>query len=259
MKLGIGIWIAFLAGFVGFAVAIKSVLQIGNPLGIYMAAGLLFIFGLVFFIIYKFVVSPSLFTSRLEKIGVPGKATITAVQDTGVTINQNPQAKLIVEIKNTLGQTYTTTVLAMVSRLYPNMYEPGMVIPVKIDPNNEKNAILDTSKKIESPPPPKPSEAQNAAFTIEMTKMQLEQTEIRNSGVSARAIIKAYNWFGINVNGNNPYVELELEILPDDKPAFQGKTKCVIAELNVSKYQPGQQVTVKYDLNDSSKIVVMPS
>ncbi len=255
MKMGLSIWIAFLGGFIGIIVAINSLLKIGS-LGIYIAAGLLFIFGGTFIIIYKFLLGPSLLISRLEKNGIPAKATIKSVQDTGITINQNPEVKLVVEIKNTLGQTYTTTVLAMVSRIQPNAYQAGMVIPVKIDPNNEKKAIIDMSKQAESPAPTKPTQAQTDAITKELNKLELEQNEIRNTGASARAIIKTYNWLGINVNGNNPYVELDLEVLPDDKPAFQGKTKCAIGELNVSKYQPGQQITVKYDPNDLSKIAV---
>jgi hypothetical protein len=58
------------------------------------------------------------------------------------------------------------------------------------------------------------------------------------------------------VNGNNPYAELELEVLPDLSPAFSAKTKGVIAETSIPKYQPGQEIFVKYDLYDSNKVVI---
>ena len=61
---------------------------------------------------------------------------------------------------------------------------------------------------------------------------------------------------GVNVNGNNPYVELELEVLPGNYPSFPGKAKGVIGEAALTKYQPGCTVFVKYDLYDNSKVVV---
>jgi len=85
---------------------------------------------------------------------------------------------------------------------------------------------------------------------------QKDNETISLSGRPARAIIKKYTWLGAYVNGNNPYVELELEVLPENAVAFGGKAKGVIAEASVSKYQPGHEVFVKYDLYDNSKVVI---
>src|SRR5690606_13650340 len=98
-----------------------------------------------------------------------------------------------------------------------------------------------------------------AALTDEHERVQKENETIAISGKPARAVIKKYTWLGVNVNGNNPYVELELEVLPEQYPSFPGKAKGVIAESSVHKFQPGQIIHVKYDLYDNSKVTIEKS
>jgi hypothetical protein len=194
--------------------------------------------------------------ARLQKTGLPGKATILEVKDTGVTINNNPQVKLILEVKNSFGQKYTTQCRLLVSRINPNAFMPGMEVPVKIDPKNEQNVVIDFSGGPQASTRSSLSQPNEAALKSELEQMQKDNEAISLSGRPARAIIKKYTWLGAYVNGNNPYVELELEILPENAAAFGGKTRGVIAEASVPKYQPGHEVFVKYDLYDNSKVVI---
>src|SRR5687768_1668671 len=110
MKMNIGAWIGIIGGILGFAIAIISVLMTTGEMGIYIAAGMLLIFGGMFFMFYKLLFAPILLTSRLLKTGIPGKGLIKEVSDTGVTVNNNPQVKLLLEVKNQFGQTYDATV-----------------------------------------------------------------------------------------------------------------------------------------------------
>jgi hypothetical protein len=133
------------------------------------------------------------------------------------------------------------------------MYTPGMEIAVKIDPKNEKNVAIDFSGGTAG--------TGNNTMDVTALKAELEslnqmQESIIKSGKSARAIIKNYKWLGAYVNGQNPYAELELEVLPENSVSFSGKAKGVISENAVHKYQPGKEIHVKYDLYDNSKIVI---
>ena len=49
------------------------------------------------------------------------------------------------ELKNNVGEVYTTDCKTIVSRLRPVHIQPGKEVNVKIDPKNEKNVILDIS------------------------------------------------------------------------------------------------------------------
>ncbi len=252
-----GTWIGLAGGLIGIIVAIVSALTVGGSFGIYIVAGILIVFGGMFFLFYKLFFQQMILASRLQKTGLPGKATIKEVHDTGVTINYSPQVRLVLDVKNSFGQIYTTSVKTLVSRIQPNMYQPGMVVPVKIDPKNEKNVIIDFSGSgVQQTTQPAYNTAQVNSIKDELMKLQQDGDTIRLTGRSARAVVKKYTWLGVNVNGNNPYAELEIEVMPDDAPAFQSKVKGAISEQSVGKYQPGQEIFVKYDPDDKDKVTL---
>ena len=49
---------------------------------------------------------------------------------------------------------------------------------------------------------------------------------------------------------------MEIQVLPDNEPAFSSIVKGVIKDTNVSFYQPGEEIFVKYDPNDKSKVAI---
>lgn len=262
MKMNAGVWIGIIGGLIGLLVGVGAVVSTGGPSGGFIGAGMLLVFGGMFYLFYRLFFKPMFNASRLQKTGLPGRARILEVRDTGVTINNNPQVKLVLEVKNSFGQTYTTQCRVLVSRINPNAYMPGMEVPVKIDPKNEQNVVIDftgaTAKAASAGgfAAAGHSAIDANAMKAELEAMQKENEAISLSGKPARAIIKKYTWLGVNVNGNNPYVELELEVLPELMPAFSGKARGVIAEASVPKYQPGNTIYVKYDLYDNSKVVI---
>jgi len=256
MKMNAGAWIGIIGGLIGLVVGIGAVVATLGSTGIYIGLGILLIFGGMFYLFYRLFFKPMINASRLNKVGLPGRARILEVRDTGVTINNSPQVKLILEVKNSFGQKYTTQCRVLVPRINPGAYMPGMEIPVKIDPKNEMNVAIDFSGGNAAAGITSFGQPNAALLKTELEQMQKDNEAILQSGRSARAIIKKTTMLGANVNGNNPYVELELEVLPDHLPSFSGKARGVIAEASLPKYQPGCTIYVKYDLYDNSKVVV---
>jgi hypothetical protein len=228
----------------------------GGSEGIYIAAGILAFGGGIFYLFYKLLFAPIILASRLKKTGIAGKALIKEVRDTGVTVNNSPQVKLVLELKNPLGQRYTATLRTLISRLQPQLYQPGMTIPVLIDPKDENKLVIDFSGGQQPKYNNNMSSADQEKLKNELMKFNDQDTYIRNSGKSARAIVKKYTWLGVNINGNNPYAELEIEVMPDDKPAFAATVKGAIKEESVPKYQPGEEIFVKYDIYDLKKVAI---
>jgi len=259
MKMNAGIWVGIIAGIFGLVVGVGAVIATAGSKGIYIGIGMAALFGGIFYLIYRLVFKPMINSSRLQKVGLPGTARKLEGKDPGVTINNSPQVKLILEVKNSFGQKYTTQCRVLVSRINPGAYRPGMEVPVKIDPKNEMNVVIDFSGGRQSASSAIPDHPNPEAMKAELEQMQKDNEVILVSGKPARAIIKKVTMLGVNVNGNNPYVELELEVLPDNYPSFPGKAKGVIGEAALPKYQPGCTVFVKYDLYDNSKVVVVHS
>ena len=260
MKMNAGIWIGIIGGIVGLLVGIGAVLLTAGELGIYIAGGMLVMFGGMFYLFYRLFFKPMINAARLHKHGVSGKATIMEVRDTGVTVNNSPQVKLILEVRDDLGQKYSAQTRVLVPRLNPLAYRPGMEIPVKIDPKNKLNVVPDMSNNgyVASGvnPVTKPGVNISLPDHSELEQLQRDNDAISMSGRRARAIIKSHTWLGVNVNGNNPLVALEVEVLPDTGTSFSGTAKGVVSESSLSKYQPGKEIFVKYDYYDNSKIVI---
>lgn len=263
MKMNAGVWIGIIAGIFGLVVGVGAVVATGGSTGIYTGGGMLLLFGGIFYLLYRLVFKPMINTRRLQTTGLSGKARILEVRDTGVTINNNPQVKLVLEVRNNFGQTYTTQCRVLVSRINPAGYRPGMEVPVKIDPKNEKNVVLDFTGSQSTAATGgfsqtgfSQSGVDMMALKAELEQLQRDNDAISLSGKPARAIIKKYTWLGTYINGNNPFVELEVEVLPELMPAFSGKARGAIAEASVPKYQPGCTIHVKYDLYDNSKVVL---
>lgn len=254
LKMNAGIWIGIIGGIIGLLVGVGAVVATADSIGIYIGLGMLLIFGGMFYLFYRLFFKSMINIKRLQKTGLSGKAKILEVRDTGITINNNPQVKLILEVKNNFGTKYTTESRVLVSRINPGAYVPGMEIPVKIDPKNEMNVVVDFTGVKQ--PGNSATLTNEAALKVELEQVQKDYEALVVSGRSARAIVKKYTWLGVNVNGNNPFVELELEVLPENAVSFSGKTKGVINAAATVKYQPGAEIFVKYDYYDNSKIVI---
>jgi hypothetical protein len=74
--------------------------------------------------------------------GVPAQARIVQLMDTGTSINDNPMARLVLEVQPNGGTTYQAMVQMIVPRLKLAQVQPGMTVNVKIDPTNPANVAV---------------------------------------------------------------------------------------------------------------------
>jgi hypothetical protein len=139
-------WFSITVGIACVLIGAFTVIRAGGPGSIYIAVATIAVFGSMGLLFYKFLWGPRFNIRRLQKTGIPGKAKILEVHDTNIAVNNNPQLKIVMEIKNNLGQVYTTACKTIVSRrLQPGYFQPGREVTIKIDPKNEKNVIIDVS------------------------------------------------------------------------------------------------------------------
>jgi hypothetical protein len=131
--------------------------------------------------------------------------------------------------------------------------------PAWIDPKNEQNVVIDYRAGNQNQSAADASllaHPDKAVWEAELVQLQKDNDAILLSGRPARAIIKKYIWLGAYINGNNPYAELELEVLPENAASFPGKARGAFSEASLPKYQPGCEIFVKYDLYDNSKVAI---
>ena len=70
------------------------------------------------------------------------QATILNMWDTGVTLNDNPQVGLLLEVHPAGAQPFQVQTKSLVSRLKIPMVQIGNVVPVKYDPRDPSKVVL---------------------------------------------------------------------------------------------------------------------
>ena len=79
---------------------------------------------------------------RLMVTGRQGTATVTALRDTGVTINDNPQIELDLDVAVEGMPVYPVTHRQVISRLAIAGFQPGATLPVRVDPQHPRSIII---------------------------------------------------------------------------------------------------------------------
>ena len=263
MKMNIGMIIGLIGGAIGLLVGFIAVIMSGSIFGAVMFVVIVGVVGLVF---WNTLFKPMMISSRLAKSGIGATAKVMEVNDTGVTVNNSPQIKLLLEVYPPNGQTYLIETKQLISRLQTAMFQPGSVLPVLIDPEDKNLISLDYEGKASRtsggninpgvvPSGPWAGMSQQDAER-KLVDIDTRNKEIFSYGTSSKAIVTKYTWLGIYVNGQNPAVELDVQVLPSDRPAFAATVIGVIMEQSVPKYQIGEEIYVKYDQSNTTKVTI---
>jgi|SRR5688572_22420159 len=193
---------------------------------------------------------------RVLQTGVAATATIVRVWDTGTRINDNPRVGMLLQVQPATGAPFQAEIKETVSIVQMPMFQPGAQLEVKHDPAQPTSVAIVSviSGSGASGGPGFMNRQQAEQF---LTRYQAENERILSSGVSAPAKILQYMPMGVNVNGNNPAVNLIVEVQPGGGTYFTAQAHGnVIGEANVYKFQPGQMVTVRYNPEDLTEVAL---
>ena len=80
--------------------------------------------------------------TRLMNTGIAGQGVITALRDTGVQVNMQPQFQIDLTVTVPGKDPYPVTITRVVQMSAIAMYQPGAVFPVKVDPDDPAVAII---------------------------------------------------------------------------------------------------------------------
>ena len=81
--------------------------------------------------------------ARILATGIRGRATVTGVRDSNVTVNNNPMITLDLRVEIPGQPVFTQTVRKVISRLEVGSYRPGMVLSVAADPAKPRDIVID--------------------------------------------------------------------------------------------------------------------
>jgi len=254
MKLNIGVVIGLVAALIGGGIAIFSVMTT-DPMVLFVIVPVLL---LVFFIFFRAFVKPAIDYNKLLKGGLRGTGTILSINETGTRINNQPLCKIELSVETPGQMPYTTTTKSVISYFQVSSFYPGAQVPVMIDPTNKMKVLLMTKDDAnkETNPLINASPQQIDEFKTKMEELQRENDRIKAVGIYCKAIVTKYTNMGVNVNGNNPLATIEVQVLPENEPAFAATVRGVIKQTSIPLFQPGEEIFVKYDPNDKTKVTI---
>lgn len=84
----------------------------------------------------------------------------------------------------------------------------------------------------------------------------IRHNRLRSTGETAEASILKLQETGVRVN-RQPRVKLTLSVRPSMRPAYEAVTHKLISYFEISQYQPGALLEVKFDPNNPQSVVVL--
>jgi hypothetical protein len=255
-----GIWyiIIILGSFFVTAASIAYLISTDPVIGIATAVFLI----LIFYFVYQWIFASEVEASRILKIGLPAEATVLKAKETGTVVNNIYYGvDFQLEVRPPNRAPYQTEVRGLIPIVTMAQFQPGMVVPVMVDPKNPKKiALIPISEVKPAPPSPEeklvPSKVEGKKIEEMIKKIELASQEILEKGEPDPALILKSWETGINVNGENPLMGFMLEVRPANRLIFTAEAKAVVGKASVPKYQAGRIIYVKFDSQDTSKVSI---
>jgi len=80
---------------------------------------------------------------EIREKGLPAKATVLKIWETGIRVNDNPVVGFLLKIHAEGMAPYEAETKALISILWIPQVQPGAVLPVKYDPADPSRIVLD--------------------------------------------------------------------------------------------------------------------
>jgi uncharacterized membrane protein len=139
------IFMAFIEGSMGVGMAVAESRASGSGGGYFIAAVTLIGVAVLMLIIGIVVSIKSRKKRKIEVSGSPGQATVLNLSQTGTYINENPQFMFELDVNVPGMAQFRTTQRATVPMYLVQAVGPGAVLPVKVDPSDPSEVVIDWS------------------------------------------------------------------------------------------------------------------
>ncbi|MEV0081739.1 hypothetical protein [Saccharopolyspora sp. NPDC050642] len=184
--------------------------------------------------------------------GAPiGRATVESVRRTGLTVNDNPQLELRVQVDTADGASFASTTRLILGLTELGAMKPGLVLPVRYLPGQPDRGVAvvrDAS----------PQEVQAALNAIQLAKGEITplQHEIGTRGVDAQAVVMSMVPTG-EIRDGKSVLDLAVRITRPDGGTFDIRQDRPVLPKVVDQMQPGKILQVRFLPSDETDFVII--
>jgi hypothetical protein len=175
--------------------------------------------------------------------GVSAPATILSMEDTGVTMNYSPQARLTLQVTPAGRAPFQAVATTFIGRMQIGMIIPGATVTVRYDPNDISKVAIESIGA--------PNSIQSAMLAQDQYYEQLRKT-----GEEAEAIILSVQDTGMRVEGGGSLRRFKFEVTSRFDGTFEAETQAAIADASREKYAVGKKVYVRYDPSNKAQVAL---
>jgi hypothetical protein len=242
--------------------------NIGGLIGIVCGCGAgLIAIGVTGFMMYRMFKGRAQNNALLQN-GIAAPAVIVSIEDTGWRINDQPQAKVTLQVTPTDRPPFQAVIKQVFDVFDVGSLTPGAQAQVRFDPNDPSKITIESLGGAMGGGMVAPGMMPGMAAPNNMVPQQLQQSmlvqdqyfaQLRITGTEARAkIVSAVN---MNIrNENTSWVfHLTLDVTTPTGEHFQSQTQAAIADASQYKYQPGAEVIIRYDPANKEQVALVRS
>jgi hypothetical protein len=261
--------IVLAAGF--FVVGFKVPEAAGS---MYLTGGILGAVGVVLLLIGLRVGAATADAQRVSQTGLSGTARVTALTQTGMFLNDNPQVKMDLLVQVTGKSPYAASRKEFIPLIMLSQISPGSTLPVKVDPNDPNDVVIQWDQPASSTTGPvdssetlgqvasaltgsglgaaKPfASAEQGTYTVDQLRAY-----IRANGAEGTATINQLTDSG-RIVGNDRLMTIQATVnIPGDPPLETPPTAAMIPLEVVGRVMVGSTVPVKVAPENHDAIVV---
>lgn len=239
--------------------------------GFTLTAGILGVVGLGLMVWARSWSKKAAEADRLRTQGVPGQASILGMRQTGVYLNEQPQIELQLQVTTQMHAAYPVTVREYVPLMLLGTLSSGRPLPVKVDPANPNNLVIEWENAMVAPmggmpaggmpmggmqvgnqmgqmpvaPPPLPS-----AQGDEIKK------RILATGIPGTAKIISSAPTGQMDDRGRPIHSMMLQIQVQGQQPVQGPAMAGVPPERAEQLEPGDEVPIKADPANPTSIAI---
>ena len=183
--------------------------------------------------------------------GAPiGMGTVVGVSRTGLSVNDQPQLDIQLDVDTPDGRSFRGTARQIVDLTEMASVQPGAVLPVRYLPDGRVALATDASQY----------ELQAALDNVQLAKGHItpKQLHIAQNGTEAQAVVLAMSPTGEVRQGRSVAV-LSLRVTRPDQSMFDVTQEKALPPNAIRHVQPGSVVRVMYLPHDESEVAVLLS
>jgi hypothetical protein len=179
-----------------------------------------------------------------------GIGTVVSTRRTGLTVNDQPQLEITLDVDTEDGQTFRGVARELVDVTDLALVEPGEVLAVRYRPGSRDARVVVATDASEA-------ELQSAFNRVQLAKGHLDAHGLRiaEHGIDARAVVLEMRPTG-EIRGDRPVLDLVMRVTRQDGSGFEVATQKAVPPALVPMVQPGSVLTVKYLPDDETTVAL---